>query len=550
MQINILRKTSRSLGLILLLGTLCYLPFLNKALHIDSDMLVHTAVQMRTDPIDPPLGEYGRHMAVHEQTAMPPYSVYYRNPHPPLLPLLLAPLAGFDTVWQYHLFFLVIYLLNVIGVYMLSGLFVERRIQFWIAAVWAVCPALQINSHNIMWDTAVCGEIIWSLYFFVTGIRSSSPRHIIISGIIAGCGAITKMTVIALYAAVILWCGIQKRQRTGLLWIIPAALIPGLWIVHNIVVFGTIQYMATDCFKFIPGDFRYRFERILSYCGATMIVPLLLYWILWRNRRSMFLYTICLAGTALWSILLSVVLHKPLFVSIAYTLFSSLGLWLIVETITPVTRMKIFDDIKKPERLLLQLFFVLYLLSLLFLPLAAVRFILPLLPFLLMTVGRLTTRLPQREQTWFWRTTIATLIPFTLVLATADYLYADADRRLPHILSTRGYSSAHGWYSGKLSFDYYLYRHGYNHLLLSEKSPGEGDFLIEESIPDHNAVSLIPKRLTPHPVDTLALYYFPFRTIGSYGGFYGNSRIPCSFEPSLPQRRYIIYRLREKYDTF
>jgi len=81
-------------------------------------MLVHTSRQMLVHPLDPPLGDFGSLLVLHDHTNMPPSSVFYRNGHPPLLPALLAPviaLAG-NREWPLHLALFPAYLLSVVAV--------------------------------------------------------------------------------------------------------------------------------------------------------------------------------------------------------------------------------------------------------------------------------------------------------------------------------------------------------------------------------------------------------------------------------------------------
>jgi hypothetical protein len=89
---------------ILSLCFLCYIPFINQALCIDSDMMVHVARQIAKNPLHPTLGEYGRHMVLHDHTNMPRESVWYRSHHPPLIPLILAPIASIagNAEWPFH----------------------------------------------------------------------------------------------------------------------------------------------------------------------------------------------------------------------------------------------------------------------------------------------------------------------------------------------------------------------------------------------------------------------------------------------------------------
>jgi hypothetical protein len=146
----------------------------------------------------------------------------------------------------------------------------------------------------------------------------------------------------------------------------------------------------------------------------------------------------------------------------------------------------------------------------------------------------------------FWALAMPTTLLLALLLSTADYLLAESDRQLPRQLSLRGYNPERTWYYGRLGLDYYMFHAGFRSLRAAESGPRAGDFVIEEIIPgDYPARQLVSDGLYCVTVDTLSFHPFPFRTNGLWAGFYGNTRIPFSIAPGMPQKRFVVYRTVE-----
>jgi hypothetical protein len=524
---------------IIIICTLLQLPFLNKAFHIDSDMMINTAQQMLISPMNPPLGEYGKHMVLHNTTEMPKESIFYRNPHPPLIPLLLSPVLFFfgENEIPVHLFFLLFYILTVFSGYYFFQLYLRSNLLFVATLIWALSPALFVNSQNAMYDVPVTFFIISSLIMFIKGTRSEKRNYYIVSGIFLGLGALTKMTVVPLYAI----CGgylVLKREWKNLLWwAIPALLFPSLWVVHNIIVYGKIHYLSTGHFHPILCDIRYRCERIISYLGGVVILPVFWYWSFYKNKLKKVWFVII--PVAIWSVLLVVYIKMSVVSALFYLMFASAGLIVIIHCCLIFKWDNRLINMKKKEAVFLSAFFLLYFLTILLLPLASVRFLIPLIPFALLFFVSL---LPEDNKLYKYIIVVSTAL-LTIVISIGDAQYCDSDRKLPAVLTKKEYTSDKTWCFGRLSFDYYLYKAGFKNFKVLQKIPSDGEFFINEIIPgDYDTYSMLVQHIgSVVPVDTILIHTFPVKTLGAGGGFYGSGRLPYSFSIKHPQKEYVVY---------
>jgi hypothetical protein len=506
-------------------------------------MMVKTAGQMLVSPLNPSLGEYGKHMVFHNITEMPKESIYYRNPHPPLLPLLLAPVIFFfgENEIPVHLFFLTFYILTVLSGYYFFQLYLKSNFLFVATILWALSPALFINSQNAMYDVPVAFFIISSLYMFIKSIRSEKCGYYIASGIFLGLGALTKMTVLPLY----LVCGgylVLKREWKNLFWwAIPALLFPSLWVMHNLIVYGKIHYLSTGHFHPILGDVRYRCERIISYMGGVVILPIFWYWSFFKNKLKK--EWLVIIPIAIWSIVLVTHFKTSITFSLFYLLFASAGIVVIIHCSMIFKWDHYLFDGKKNEAGFLSAFFLLYLLTILFLPLATVRFLIPLIPFAILFF---VTMLPKDNKVYKYVVIVSTAL-LTIVLSIGDEQFCDSDRKLPVTLTQQGYTCDKTWYFGRLSYDYYLYKAGFKNFKVLQKTPSDGEYVINETIPgDYDIYSMFVRHTrSAIPVDTIRIHTFPVKTLGAGGGFYGSNRLPYSISFKHPQKEYVVYQIEE-----
>ena len=538
-------RAVREHGSILLLACVCYFPFLMQALHIDSDMLVHASRQVLSAPLDPKLGDYGGNMVLHDHTNMPRSSLFYRCGHPPLLPYVYAPVAAIanDREWPYHLVSFVFYLAAIYGVWHMLGHFVSPTLRWAGTVLWTISPALVVNSHTVMWDVPITAMMIWALSLLVSGTRADSGRAIAASGVVTGLAAVTKTNAVLLYPVLGGYLIATRRWRHLLAWLPGALAFPLAWVGHNLVYFDRIQYLSIGLFNPHLGDFRYRLERVVSFLGGCVTLPVFWIWLmLARAGHRLRIVPFALLGL-LWGTLLVAVLNKPLSVGLAAAVFACAGAWCLLRMCTFGLRTGTLN-ISSAEAYLLSGYAAGYLPILIALPSASVRYMLPFVPLAVLALVEEVSRLSDRQRRRFLIAAAAVGLPFVLALATADYLFCEADRELPRTLEAAEYRPEQTWYFGRLSYEWYLFHAGYKNLRTSRGAPEPGDFLVHELIPgDYTPHGSLASTCTLEPLDTISFFGFPLRTKGLFGGFYGDSRLPYSIAPGQPQKAFVVYRL-------
>jgi hypothetical protein len=535
-------------ALIVAVSAAAYFPFVNQAFTMDSDMLVHGARQMNLNPADPPLGAYGRNMVWHDKTTMPAASFYRRCAHPPLLPLLLSPVARVAGTreWPFHAAMYLFYLAAIYGGWYLFGLLFSRPLQVYGTLVWALCPALVVISHTIMWDVPITALMLWTLALFLDAIRRKHGGVIVACGIVTGLAAVTKANCLPLYFVIGGYLLVTRRFRFFFLWLPGALVFPAAWIVHNMIVFGKIQYISTGLFHPTLGDVRYRFERYVSYAGGVVLFPLWWLWLFAVKPGRFRSIAAAVAGfTSVWSGILYAAVKQPLWFCLTYWIFSTAGCLAMVRMVTWWRQAGASAEAR--DRAVVSLYALLYAVLMHTFPSASVRYMLPLLPCAVIVMLACMESLKARLSGWFGLTNIAAIALLSTGLSVCYYLLGDADRRLPGELTCRGWSAAHSWYFGRLSFDYYLFQAGFQSTRTSASPAQDGDRAVDESIPaDYPLSEGIPDELRLEAVDTLRYFSFPLRTHGMGAGFDGESRLPYTLNWHAPVRQYILCRLRRR----
>ena len=520
------------------------LPFVNKALQADSDMLVHASCMTALNPLAPPLGDYGRHMAAYNiHTGMPAGSLFYRCPHGPLLPLVLASIAllSGNTEWPYHLALFPFTVAAVLGCYFFLSLITTRPVAFLASILLATAPVFVVNSHNIMWDVPVFAFMIWSLGLLISAARGKSILLIAISGGLAGCATITKMSAFPLVLCSAIFLIVLRDKRLLTAWMLPALTIPCAWAAQNYLQYGAIQFLSTNCLNLLPADMRYKLERFAFYIGGMAAFPLGWWWIMLRGRENRLFFRISATTALIWATALLFALHYSIGSTVTCVFLGSAGIWVGLSTVYLLFRKQMLT-LSAAERFLLSSFFLVYGCFLLVLPTAEPRFIIPILPFFVVLLALGAETLKKTEKRIFIVALLIGQALLSMALAHADSLVADGDRKLPAILKAHGYTPANTKYYGRLQFDYYLWKAGYAMLGVDTAKTNALRYIVESHIPGDlraNSASLTHASMTL--VDTFANSYFPLRSCPPGCGLYGEDRLPYGFNLRLPLKSYNVY---------
>jgi hypothetical protein len=533
-------------AIILISFVFLFLPFINKPVSVDSDMMIHTSKMLMINLYNPPLGEYGRHMAVYNiHTGMPSNSIYFRCPHPPLIPLLISPVLKFskDILWPVHVFMLFFNILCVLGFYLLVT-HISPLIRNKATLLFLISPAFVVNGQNIMWDIPNAAFIFWALSMIISGVKKNSIVFITIAGMFTGLAALTKMSCFPLYLAIPVYLLLNKKYKFILCWAILAFLFPLVWIAQNLVVFGKIQYLNTSHVNLYLPDIRYHFERYASMMGVCMIAPLWVLWLLIRNKNCRITLFSCMIPVLVISSILFIAHKLTLIESVAFFILALTGCVLVL-----CTFVMFINDRKSREQfyisLFIMIFFIVYSGLILIHPAAEVRFLVPIIAFCIIWFCNESQSISGMESRIFWISLFTFQIIVTLSLCYADYTFVDSDRKFATWLHDR-YPSDRTWYFGRLSYDYYLHENGCRFLGL-DGHPKCGDFLVHEKLPEsYLPTKMIPDSLFAVPVDSIEFSRYMLRTMPPGGGFYGDSRLPFTIKLNTPQKKFVVYILNGK----
>ncbi len=523
--------------LVLILSLLIFAPFSGKRFSLDSPVSIHVARQIAIDPINPPLGKFGNYLVPWNKTELPQTSVFYATPHPPLLQIYLAPFIAIFGENELLLNWLMFpfYILSVLFFY---GCMNILRIPFrkWLTLLFCVAPAVVINSHDIMVDIPLCALTLGSFYFLFRNRKSSDA---VMAGLMVALAMLTKITAGTLFLAAGLFYVSLKSWRRLALFLIPVILLYGAWCIQNLLVFGTLQITSNGHMRYIWGDIRYRFERMISYGGGTILFPgfpLILAFIIssWR-KPAILIFT----ATSIWSILLVCHLDYSWSAAAFYSVCSASGLLILIGTI----QFFLYNRAQAEFKALL-LHTVLQLIGGLFLTLYASRYLTPVLLSLFLGVAYLMKEIPaEKLRRTVFPVLLTAEICLTVFLSIGDIVYSSIPYRLSRDLLAK-YDSSLIRYAGRLGYLYYLDHSGMNYCQRGEL-PSKGELILRntENSDDEYLLQCISTRATP--IDTFTYPLFTFSTVGGRAGFYGHDRLPFALLLGSPESRYILYQISE-----
>jgi hypothetical protein len=521
--------------LLLLFCLLLFIPFSGKHFAIDSPVTVHVAHQLAINPINPPLGEYGHLLAPWNHTELPQSSVFYITPHPPIIQLYLAPFIYLMGERELLLSWL------IFPFYYVSALFFygcAKTLSFpykrWLSLIFCAAPVVAINAHDLMNDIPLLAFTLGTFFFM---FKPASTGNAFAAGLCATLGMLTKFTAGTLLITALFYYLSKKRWKELIIFSLPFLILYGAWIAHNIILFGKVQLISNGHMRYLPGDIRYRFERLISYAGGTLIFPAIPVFLAFRNRSSRIIAAIFSILTLIWSVLLIKVLHYNWGSALFYALSSSAGLLLLFWSLRGL-----LQRIKKTEYSALFIHSILQLAGGLFLTLYASRYLTPLLITLFFGFALFLETI---ESSMFRGTiikiTLLSSIIITILLSVGDNLDASIPFKLSKDIQEK-YAAKKINYAGRLGYLYYLNKNGMNYCFRGAM-PAKGEYIIHPENAKDDTFLIAENLHRMIPVDTFSYPVFPFACIGGRAGFYGNDRLPWTLILKNRWQRYFLYEI-------
>ncbi|OGW25950.1 MAG: hypothetical protein A2X59_12350 [Nitrospirae bacterium GWC2_42_7] len=521
----------------LVLLAIFYLPFINKAVHIDD----HNFIAM-SEAIELPLS-YKQGYAYYFTGSMTENYNPYGSSHPPFIPLflkLLSIIAGGYKEYMLHAGFLIFSFLLVISVLLLSK---EVGIPPFPTALF-ICTNVAILpvGHNLMADMPMLSFWMLAAYLFISGINKDSQRRILSSIFpLTIAGLISYQTFFLLPAFLLPLLAKKKIDiKTLVIFFIPAA------VLGSVLLYLTLQYSSpiTGIFNEIrmglqPDRLFNKGLGIPVSIGVSMLFVLpAIYKDMIISRKNI----IMAAGAVLIVIPPVVSLSYPLWSSIWLVLLASTGLFSVVFTVQ--------NGFKRIKDSPMVLFMLLWLASVLFyniflMPFGALRYIMPVIvpiSFLIFWISAKSKRLM-----------LSAILTSLLGLAVAysDYIYASSYRDFSEVTKqTVGTVRSRVWYIGEWGMHYYMDKQGFRYLVKNKDIPEEGDLIIMADVPRLWSPSLeLYSRMKLIDVREIGSWY-PIRVMGAdintgyYSYLWGYQPFTLS---SLPVERFGIFRVIDPY---
>ncbi len=492
---------------LMLLTSVCLVPFANKAVHIDDTLFLRAAQQIQREPANFygfRMNWFGHSSPMVDNFDNPPLACYYLA--------LVGAVAGWSEP-ALHLGFLLPALAAAWGTYSLARRLCSRPLLASVVAV--LTPAFIISATTLMCDVLLVALWTWSVVWFERGLRNGRRSAFAISGILAGMAYWTKFPGLALVPLLGFW-GFARQRRAG--WWLVSLVLPVLfagayeWVTFKLYGQGLLLTAAGVAAKTPHRGRPWEMQLLgLSFLGGCLF-PLLFYlprrW-LWSFRNVAMLLGflgLCLLVfpySGHFGVLWGADKHPEWPLVLQSLLFIIAGFVLLLLTAAD------FLEHRDPQSLLLVLWvFGVFVFATALNWTVNGRTLLPLVPAVGILVARRldssgraeavaaqpdapltgTTdvawagdRAARQGRSFPWRQLWPALggAALSLLLAKADYDLAGAGRSAAAALAARYQPAGKTlWFEGHWGFQYYMEQHQAQALEWPFLTAGPGDFVV------------------------------------------------------------------------
>jgi 4-amino-4-deoxy-L-arabinose transferase-like glycosyltransferase len=542
-------KTLRSLPPVLpltVLTSLCLLPFLGKAFHIDDPVWVWTTRHIQTNPLDFygfKANWFGIEQWMYEIHKIPPLFPYYLS--------LSTRLFGANEV-GFHLSCLIFCILAAAGIFYLAKEFCRH--PFWATLLAIFTPLFLLTASSVLADTMMLAFWNWAFVFWIWGMKKRSPAYFGISVLLVSACALTKYNGASLIPLLLFYTFLKdKKQAQSTVFLLVPILSLVLMQLITQSLYGQGMLTAVASYSLTAKDISLNdlgpnSLTVLAFLGGGTLVGLVYLPFTWTVRALVK----ALGCFLVWGVLLVSLGYlglEPLAGTegIDWSFLFQTAIWSAAGLMT--LGLAVREVVKKPSADSLTLFFWVFG-TVLF---AGVlnwsitgRALLPLIP----TTGILFLRyVDDRPVKLQGRWKQIRLLPIvlsaclSLYITWADVQLAEASREgAAIILREHSMNQRVVWFQGHWGFQYYMEELGARAVDTSNPRIEAGDLLV---VPSNNTNTL--------PIDSLKLNLLDvIRLPGSTGlttqhhavgaGFYSDVFGPLPFAfGKIPDSQFHIF---------
>lgn len=545
------------LFLVFILFLLLYLPFVNKAFHIDDAIFIGLSRMVGWNPLHAIPADY------NYMGKILPNLIPYEITHPLLIPYIIKIIiARFgDNEIALHLVFMIFPLMALFSLMKLNMIFFPgSRIAVLLAVFFCSLPAFLVNAQNVMTDVPTLAFLLLAMAGFFDGLENGSRRMTYMGGIALTLAIFSSYQMLAFVPLIFLYA-LWRRKLTvhvALSLVFPL-LVFLAWLIAVYALYDVIPLFKSklsgakaslaDTVKIglMKMNLIKKVLSVFAFIGAAMLWVIPLHHALKGAMRRFFLLLVPLViACYLATFKLT---GYPFSQHLVFSSFVSLGLLTCI-TLAQSVRVKT-GDADAPRRIFLLLWFfcvVGYVIALF--PFSAARYLLPAFPPAMMLL--------MSDPAWSFTTrarkaALSCVLCGALILALAsalsDYVYANTYR--DYASKIKEFRAANGnafnvWYIGEWGMSYYMDRAGAKYLYANTNEPMVGDYLVisemtrlwAPSLPLRSRLALVAEK---DYRSRLPLRLFNKR---SRAGFYEHSwgLLPFAFS-SEPDDVFSLYRV-------
>ena len=536
-----------------------YLPFSNKAFHIDDPGFLHLSRMIGWNPL------HAIPLDFHYEGIVLPNHLPYEMPHPLLVPYfikIVTALVGENEI-ALHVAFIIFPLIALLSSMKLNEILFpdSRRASLLVALFFCSMPAFLVNAQNIMADVPTVAFILLAMAGFFASFENGSGTSAYLGGsaltmaIFCSYQALAFVPLIFLYA---LW----RRKLTlhvafGLA--IPLAVLLA-WLLAVYAMYDVFPVFKSK----LPGsavDVGGRIKQglvsmillkktfsILAFVGAAMIWVVALHCVLKKSLGRFVLLFLSLLPISYLATFR--VTGYPVSVNIHFSAFVALGLVTLVTLAWSVWRRIQRGGGAKREIFLFVWVLCVIGYAIALLPFGAARYLLPLFPpSLMLLINDPAWSFATRARRIGLACALCGALLFAVASAFSDYEYAGTYRNFADTVKAfraNAGNSLDVWYIGEWGMHYYMDKAGARYLHADSTEPVPGDLVVLPEMPRFWAPSTqVQARMA---LLTQAGYssWLPLRLFngGSHAGFYCHAwgMLPFTFS-SEPDEIFYVFKI-------
>ena len=451
----------RSSIIVASITTICLIPFITKAFHIDDTLFLWCAKQIQANPLD----FYG--FTINWYGERQP--MFLVNQNPPLVSYFISAVASLFgwTETSLHIAFIMPAVCLSIGMYFLARFLCS--LPHMAAVIAVLTPVFLVSSTNVMTDIFFLNLYVWSIALWLYGMEKGQSLYFLYSCILISLSALTKYFGMSLIPLLFVYSLVRKHKLS--VWvvflIIPIFVLFGYelltfllynnFLISNSAIYAIKVGGADKIALFITKTF-----RGLSYAGGCMVGILFFSHLLWSRRDLkmgiifLLVFIAALFGIeSLRAALLPNIQNIRYELIIQYAVFTFAGIQILLLAAVDLLKYR------NPESLLLFLWvFGTFLFASQVNWTVNARTILPMLPAVgILIVRRLNEKFdfknPSKKFLYTWPLIPAAII--ALSATWADVSLANCQRSIARKIHAEFNGYPHKiWFQGHWGFQYYM----------------------------------------------------------------------------------------------